>query len=59
VGRDEELELQLRRWSRAKTGEGQVVLLSGEAGIGGLRLTAALHRQRVLSDHRIIRRDQL
>jgi len=34
VGREEELELLLRRWSKAKTGEGQVVLLSGEAGIG-------------------------
>jgi hypothetical protein len=42
VGRDEELELLLRRWSRAKTGEGQVVLISGEAGIGKSRLTAAL-----------------
>jgi class 3 adenylate cyclase/predicted ATPase len=42
VGREEELELLLRRWSRAKLGEGQVVLLSGEAGIGKSRLTAAL-----------------
>jgi predicted ATPase len=42
VGREEELELLLRRWSRAKTGEGQVVMLSGEAGIGKSRLTAAL-----------------
>jgi class 3 adenylate cyclase/predicted ATPase len=42
VGREEELELLLRRWSRAKTGEGQVVLLSGEGGIGKSRLTAAL-----------------
>ena len=42
VGREEELELLLRRWSGAKTGEGQVVLLSGEAGIGKSRLTAAL-----------------
>src|SRR5271167_4562463 len=42
VGREEELELLLRRWSRAKNGEGQVVLLSGEAGIGKSRLTAAL-----------------
>ena len=32
VGRDEELELLLRRWSRAKAGDGQVVLISGEAG---------------------------
>jgi class 3 adenylate cyclase/predicted ATPase len=42
VGREEELELLLRRWSKAKAGEGQVVLLSGEAGIGKSRLTAAL-----------------
>ena len=42
VGREEELELLLRRWSKAKTGEGEVVLLSGEAGIGKSRLTAAL-----------------
>jgi class 3 adenylate cyclase len=42
VGREEELELLLRRWSKSKRGEGQVVLLSGEAGIGKSRLTAAL-----------------
>ena len=42
VGREEKLELLSRRWARAKTGEGQVVLLSGEAGIGKSRLTAAL-----------------
>ncbi|WP_036019174.1 adenylate/guanylate cyclase domain-containing protein [Bradyrhizobium sp. WSM1743] len=42
VGRDEECELLLRRWSRAKAREGQAVLLSGEAGIGKSRLTAAL-----------------
>ena len=42
VGREEELEILLRRWSRAKSGEGQVVLLSGEPGIGKSRLTAAL-----------------
>ena len=42
VGREEETELLLRCWSKAKSGEGQVVLLSGEAGIGKSRLTAAL-----------------
>jgi class 3 adenylate cyclase/tetratricopeptide (TPR) repeat protein len=42
VGREEELDLLMRRWSKAKIGEGQVVLLSGEAGIGKSRLTAAL-----------------
>jgi class 3 adenylate cyclase/predicted ATPase len=42
VGRQEELDLLLRRWSKAADREGQVVLLSGEAGIGKSRLTAAL-----------------
>jgi class 3 adenylate cyclase len=42
VGREEELEILLRRWSKVKAGEGQVVLLSGEPGIGKSRLTAAL-----------------
>jgi len=42
IGREEETELLLRRWSRVKSGEGQVVLISGEAGIGKSRLTAAL-----------------
>jgi class 3 adenylate cyclase/predicted ATPase len=41
VGRAEELELLTRRWARAKAGEGRVVLLSGEAGIGKSRITAA------------------
>src|ERR1700677_3052219 len=40
VGREEESELLLRRWAKAKAGEGQVVLLSGEAGIGQSRMTA-------------------
>ena len=51
VGREEELELLLRRWARAKTGEGQVVLLSGEAGIGKSRLTAALLERLVSEPH--------
>jgi class 3 adenylate cyclase/predicted ATPase len=45
VGRDEELELLLRRWQGAKSGEGQVVLLSGEPGIGKSRLTVALEER--------------
>jgi class 3 adenylate cyclase/predicted ATPase len=42
VGREEELELLLRRCSKVKICEGQVVLIAGEAGIGKSRLTAAL-----------------
>jgi len=42
VGRDEEIDLLLRRWSRARGGDGQVVLVSGEPGIGKSRITAAL-----------------
>jgi class 3 adenylate cyclase len=42
VGRDEELDLLLRRWQQAKLGAGRVVLVSGEPGIGKSRLTAAL-----------------
>ena len=42
VGREEELDLLLRRWQQAKAGEGRVVLISGEPGIGKSRLGAAL-----------------
>jgi hypothetical protein len=42
VGRDEEVELLIRRWQQAKIGEGRVVLISGEPGIGKSRLVAAL-----------------
>jgi class 3 adenylate cyclase/predicted ATPase len=42
VGREEEIEFLLRRWARAKEGHGQVVLVSGEPGIGKSRITAAL-----------------
>ncbi len=42
VGREEEVELLVRRWQQAKNGEGRVLLISGEPGIGKSRLTAAL-----------------
>jgi class 3 adenylate cyclase len=55
VGRDEELELLLRRWATAKNGEGQVVLLSGEPGIGKSRLTAALLERLAAEPHTRLR----
>jgi class 3 adenylate cyclase/predicted ATPase len=55
VGREEELELMLRRWSKAKEGEGQVVLLSGEPGIGKSRLTAALLERLAAEPHTRLR----
>jgi class 3 adenylate cyclase/predicted ATPase len=42
IGRDEEIDLLLRRWARAKAGDGQIVLVCGEAGLGKSRLAAAL-----------------
>src|SRR6266850_2731613 len=55
VGREEELELLLRRWARAMAGEGQVVLLSGEGGIGKSRLTAALLEHLATEPHTRLR----
>jgi class 3 adenylate cyclase/predicted ATPase/predicted transcriptional regulator len=46
IGRDEEIAILERRWQRAWRGEGQVVLLSGEAGIGKSRIVSAF-RERV------------
>ena len=45
IGREEEMELLLRRWQQIADGEGRVVLLAGEAGIGKSRLTAALEER--------------
>jgi class 3 adenylate cyclase len=42
IGRDEDLDLLLRRWHQVKAGDGRVVLISGEPGIGKSRLSAAL-----------------
>ncbi len=55
VGRDGEIELLLRRWERAKEGEGQIVLISGEAGIGKSRLTAALQERLAGEPHTRLR----
>ena len=55
VGREEEFELLMRCWSKAKTGQGQVVLLSGEPGIGKSRLTAALLERLAAEPHTRLR----
>jgi class 3 adenylate cyclase len=55
VGREEELELLLRRWSKAKSGQGQVVLLAGEPGIGKSRLTVALLERLASEPHTRLR----
>jgi class 3 adenylate cyclase/predicted ATPase len=49
LGREEDLELLVRRWEEAKRGEGRVVLLTGEPGIGKSRIARAL-RDRLRSD---------
>ena len=49
VGREQEIGLLLARWARARDGAGQVLLLSGEPGIGKSRLVQAL-RQRLASE---------
>src|SRR3546814_8871663 len=45
VGREEEIELLLQRWTQAKEGKGRVVLLTGEPGIGKSRLSIALQER--------------
>ncbi|WP_428669955.1 AAA family ATPase [Reyranella sp.] len=51
VGREEELRLLLRLWSRAMAGEGQVALVSGEAGLGKSHLTVALEERLAAEPH--------
>jgi predicted ATPase/class 3 adenylate cyclase len=57
VGRDQELALILDRWALARAGEGQVVLLGGEPGIGKSRIVLAL-RERLRAEPRISLRYQ-
>lgn len=55
VGRDQEVALLLDRWELARVCDGQVVLLSGEAGVGKSRICQALCEQIAGSQHRVIR----
>jgi DNA-binding winged helix-turn-helix (wHTH) protein/predicted ATPase len=51
VGREEETDLLLRLWARAVAGEGQIALVSGEAGLGKSRLTVALEERLTTEPH--------
>ena len=53
LGREREVDLLMDRWAQAQNGEGQVVLLSGEAGIGKSRIVAALRQQIIDSPIRV------
>jgi class 3 adenylate cyclase/tetratricopeptide (TPR) repeat protein len=55
IGRDEEIDLLLRRWARAKTGDGQIILASGEAGVGKSRITAAFEERLHAEPHLCLR----
>jgi class 3 adenylate cyclase/predicted ATPase len=55
VARGDEVELLLRRWERAKSGEGQVVLISGEPGIGKSRLSQHLRDRLASNPHTRLR----
>src|SRR5215467_2579951 len=55
VGRDEDIELLLRRWVQAKQGDGQVVLISGEPGIGKSRITEAVQERLSAEPHSRLR----
>lgn len=50
VGREHEIALLLDRWAQAKEGDGQVVLLSGEAGIGKSRITHTLRERSAIDE---------
>ncbi|HEY4043019.1 MAG TPA: adenylate/guanylate cyclase domain-containing protein [Rhodopila sp.] len=51
VGRDEEIELLLRRWGQVKAGRGRVVLISAEPGGGKSRLAGALSERIAAEPH--------
>ena len=51
VGRDREIELMLERWALARSGQGQLLIVSGEAGIGKSRITRAVIDEIGRDDH--------
>ncbi len=55
VGRDEEMDLLLRRWEQAKAGSGRVVLISSEPGVGKSRLAEALAERIAAEPHTRLR----
>ncbi|CCM76449.1 adenylate/guanylate cyclase domain-containing protein [Rhizobium mesoamericanum] len=55
IGRASEIGLLLERWELAKAGQGQMVFLSGEAGIGKSRLVEALEEHLHETEHELIR----
>jgi predicted ATPase len=55
VGRDEEVDLLLRRWEQAKRGEGWVVLISGEPGIGKSRIAETIRERLGPESHTRVR----
>ena len=55
VGRDEEIELLMRRWAQAKAGDGCVVLISGEPGIGKSRIAQAMQERLGAEPHTRLR----
>jgi ABC-type Mn2+/Zn2+ transport system ATPase subunit len=55
MGRDQELALVLERWRQSVAGEGQAVLVVGEAGIGKSRLVQALLDETAEEPHIVLR----
>jgi hypothetical protein len=55
IGREHELAMLLERWRRAKDGDGQVVLIAGDAGIGKSRLLRALREELAGEPHVALR----
>jgi predicted ATPase len=54
IGREDELGLLLRAWSLAGAGQGQVVMVSGDAGIGKSRIVRELYRRRASDSHALL-----